>query len=102
MRDRPLFAHFAPNTPRCILSCIDQHELSHAEDALKSNPDICKGKADGTQVTMSPSEQKGSEQKGSAREIDCLKVALKCPTPDCPADALNARIKRIQDYHDSF
>src|ERR1043166_7713932 len=82
--------HNAPNTPQCILSCIDQHELSHAEDALKANPNICQHKADGTQVLYDPkTEQKPSERKASQREIDCLQAALKCPTKDCPGVDLN-------------
>ena len=91
----------APNTPNALLECIDKHEQSHADDALKSNPDVCKNKADGTQVTMADSEQKASEVKASNAEIDCLKKALKgCSASDKPW--IDNRINQIEKYRDSF
>lgn len=92
-----------PSTPSCILDCIKQHEESHKGDALKENPDICKGKADGTYVLASKSAQAATERKASEAELDCLnRVLTQCPDRDCSVDRVQARINQVTQFHDSF
>ncbi len=90
-----------PLTKRCISDCIFRHELSHANDALRSNPNICKGKKAGEQIIYSDrKEQSASEIKANNVEIDCLKEKLKCPS-DCDP-VIKRRIKVVEDYRDGF
>ena len=54
--------------------CRIEHEMSHAADALAENPDICKGKKDGTHIyTYNTKQNNASERKAFDKEIDCIK-----------------------------
>ena len=93
----------SPHTDFCVKLCVYNHELSHAEDALKAEPDICQDKADGTQVLSSDSEERAaSEIKASQVEIDCLNSGLTSKCPVCNRKAVRNRIKQMEKYRDSF
>jgi hypothetical protein len=91
-----------PGSFACVGDCILKHEGSHRTDALASNAEVCKGSADGTQVTFSSvDEQKASEIKASQVEIDCLNVKLASATATCKP-SVEQRIIQITAYRDSF
>jgi len=53
--------------------CRIEHEVSHAKDVLLENPDICQGKADGTQIyTRNTKQDNASERRAYDKEIDCV------------------------------
>ena len=84
------------NTDACVKDCLDGHENCHAKDALASNPDICKGKPDGTGITATGREWKASEAKCRKQEMDCLKAYdIPCPTV-CNSQAIVDRIRQLR------
>lgn len=91
-----------PGTDPCVANCVIEHEKSHAEDALKENPDICKGKKDGTEVVAEGNKQKQqTEKKAYQVEIDCLNNSKSDPcSPDCENQYIEQRIKQIKDFLD--
>ncbi len=89
-----------PTSFACVGDCITPHENSHKADALKANPKVCQGVADGSQLNFGSGEQKPSEIKASQVEIDCLK-AKKSPSKACKPH-IKARLKQMRKYRDSF
>jgi len=86
----------------CYGDCILLHEESHRRDALKSNPKVCKGAADGIQIGYSNAqEQSASEITASKVDIDCMKKKLKGACDTCKP-LLDDRIKQLESYRDSF
>ena len=94
-----------PGTPQqkeCYGDCMLLHEESHRRDALKSNPKVCKGAADGIQIGYSNAqEQSASEIAASKVDIDCMKKKLKGACDTCKP-LLDDRIKQLESFRDSF
>jgi hypothetical protein len=72
--------HLAPLDPlnaQCLGDCIEQHELSHVQDAVAKNSTICQGQKKGILVKFSdPAEQAVGEIKASEVELACLRKKL--------------------------
>ncbi|MDZ4860202.1 MAG: RHS repeat-associated core domain-containing protein [Candidatus Hydrogenedentes bacterium] len=87
-----------------IGDCLREHEKSHAEDALKAVPDICKDKEYGTLVVnYNPEERAASERKACDRETECLDDELKKYKPGSVCEILiKDRIQRVGTYRDQF
>jgi hypothetical protein len=87
---------------RCLSDCVRQHEGSHRSDALAANANLCRDKADGSQVLMDGRpEQQASEIAASNVEIACLQGRL--PTADATCrPIITARITQMEAYRDSF
>jgi RHS repeat-associated protein len=63
----------SPDVARCTQDCVRVHEESHIEDALKTNPKVCKGQLENKVVGFSnPEEKKIGELKAFNAELDCL------------------------------
>jgi RHS repeat-associated protein len=76
--------------------CRMEHEMSHAADALAENPDICKGKKDGTQIyTYNKKQLNASERKAYDKEIDCIKQNAVAFDKECSMSSADY-IKQIQ------
>src|SRR5208282_577255 len=92
-----------PINQQCLGDCILQHELSHLQDFMQANPNICIGKPRGTIVGFSNNvEQKAGEIKASEVEIACLRAklsSLACTSCDA---IIEARIAQMERYRDSF
>jgi hypothetical protein len=87
---------------RCLSDCMRNHELSHRADALAANADICKDKANGSQVnTAVGDEQKATEIKASNVEIDCLTPQIPRVGEVCKR-IMQDRVTQMQAYRDSF
>jgi RHS repeat-associated protein len=68
------------NLPSCIRSCTVEHEQSHKDDVLASNPNICVGARPGTQILYSSREEEvASERKACLVQLQCLQKALDDP-----------------------
>lgn len=81
----PDWYNYPPERAKCVGDCTQQHEQSHARDALKSNPKICAGSADGIQLGYSNlREQNMSETTAYTLELKCLENKKKENTcKDC-------------------
>jgi hypothetical protein len=87
---------------RCLSDCMRRHEESHRADALAADANLCKGKADGSQVNMNgTAEQSASEIKASNAEINCLTPQVSKVGPVCKS-IIERRIKQMETYRDSF
>ncbi|MBL9168586.1 MAG: RHS repeat-associated core domain-containing protein [Verrucomicrobiales bacterium] len=84
-----------PGTPPCIVDCMRAHEEKHIEQARKLNPNVCKGKADGTLLRPKRKEQIIGEREAFQTEIDC--VEKKCSSENCSADEMKERIEKLND-----
>lgn len=100
----PAILPVGPSAKSCgLYDCVMAHEQSHASDALRSNPRLCAGKQRGTQIRILSNEtRRQTEIDASNVEIECLKSKLmqnKCGPCD---EIINNRIKRMENYRDSF
>ena len=87
-------------TDPCVNECGDKHELCHKNDVLKSNPNICVGQPDGTEIRGEPSVRARSEVKCAQEEIDCLNERLgDC---SCSDESMNRQLKKMEAYRDRF
>jgi hypothetical protein len=87
---------------RCLSDCMRSHELSHRADVLAVNADICKDKADGSQVnTAAGDEQKATEIKASNAEIDCLTPQIPRVGEVCKK-IIQDRVTQMRAFRDSF
>jgi RHS repeat-associated protein len=97
----------SPGTPEqanCYGDCMRQHEESHKNDALASNPTVCKGAADGIQVGFSNErERRPSEIVASTVEIDCLNSKKQQKgTCDRCNQLIDQRIQQMENYRNGF
>ncbi|MCS4293259.1 hypothetical protein M2375_001476 [Comamonas sp. BIGb0152] len=61
------------NNASQLKKCTVEHEMSHLEDAIKANADICKGNSGSVIIiTHSNFDRLKSEERAFAREIECL------------------------------
>jgi hypothetical protein len=56
----------------CVGDCMIKHELSHAVEAMMTNPQVCLGVVDGVQVRFSDSQNDMSEVYGWTIQLQCL------------------------------
>ena len=84
------------NSYFCAQKCVRKHELSHVQDILAQNPDICVGVLDGTTIGNNDpnTELLNSEQKAHQVEADCLKQCEKT----CPGKAVDNQIKNNDQW----
>jgi hypothetical protein len=67
----------SPKAIQCLMDCARAHEQSHSEDALASNPKVCKGKGmAGRVVAFAPEPLRASEIKADEAELACLRNQL--------------------------
>ncbi len=70
--------------------------MSHAADVLAENPDICKGKKDGTQIyTYNTKQLNASERKAYDKEIECIKQNAAAFDRECSMSSADY-IKELQ------
>jgi len=63
----------SPHQSACLSDCLTAHENCHKNDALKSNPNVCKGKPYGVVVsTQDENERATSEMNANYTEVKCL------------------------------
>lgn len=87
----------------CLIDCARQHELSHVIDIRSRNPSICVGQARGTGIAPSDdAERKWTEIRASQEEINCLKRKLKDNCGGNCRARIEARIKQMEQFRDSF
>jgi hypothetical protein len=76
--------------------CRIEHEMSHAADVLTENPDICKGKEDGTKIyTYNTKQNNASERKAYDKEIDCIRKSAAEFNEQC-SESVEDYIKRLE------
>jgi uncharacterized protein RhaS with RHS repeats len=63
------------------------HENTHRRDALRMNPKVCEGAADGTAITFTEAERMESERNAHTAELGSLR-SKNCPK-GCEADRKN-------------
>jgi len=79
------------------LKTVQEHEQIHLNDALKDNPNICKGNKGITQiVSTSAKERLESELRAHELNLRTLQNALKDPPPGCSVPGLEAQIRVIE------
>lgn len=87
-------------TPRsnCATDCVAAHEMSHAEDMVRSNPgllDACAAVSPGTAVVNNDWEAVQSEIRAYTKELECLKK--KEPGKRCKKTLLDDAIKNATE-----
>ena len=74
----------SPKAIQCLMDCARVHEQSHREDALASNPKVCKGKGKaGRVVAFAPEPLRASEIKADEAELACLRNQLENGCKGC-------------------
>lgn len=74
----------------CNRHCCHLHEMSHLADALADNPNVCKGKADNTEILFRRTYLKQSECKAYKVTRKCRALLLR--SKECCED------KKLKDY----
>jgi hypothetical protein len=94
---------------RCLQDCYEVHENSHKADALAADPDICKGKDDGSKLKYGivaarntpaeKTERNASEYKAYTAEINCIRPQLAKVGPVC-REIMDKRIAQATEIRD--
>lgn len=70
-----------PGDEKCLGECVQNHEISHANDMERSDSTVCKDKRNGVVVAFdNEQEQYASERRADLLEIRCLQhKEARCP-----------------------
>jgi hypothetical protein len=77
MLEDPLMADFP-----CLRPCAIVHEETHRRDALRMNPNVCRGMPDRTGVNFTEKERIVTEKNAHTAELKCYNDSLRdksCP-----------------------
>jgi RHS repeat-associated protein len=92
------YMELLPDRMECLGGCTRQHEEGHRRDALKQNPQVCKGAKDGIQVSASSIKEKSaSEIVQYTHEIQCLNNKKKEDKCGKCKDLINGQLTEAGD-----
>jgi len=97
------YYNLLPDFRRCLADCTRMHENLHIKQALSFNAQICRGSADGIQVTFSNGiEQDVTEIAAYTLSIKCLeekKKKEKCShCRDLQQGDIDTALQKIKDF----
>ncbi|MGB6641971.1 MAG: RHS repeat-associated core domain-containing protein [Thermoanaerobaculia bacterium] len=82
---------------KCCAICVFAHELSHARDAERENPNVCEGVRDGWLIKNdAPAMRRATERRAYRKMLECLQTLRARPTAKGCEDTLDWWIFNVE------